>query len=131
MTRRRTKASPEFRNHLRRWDLDDALDRYYRRWLDARDRIVEKCIADVLGHAREHDARDFYAGIDRTTSPQSLLWSRPTEPFSFATFQEAVFRIMSAPVLPPVKPWLFKHRFEQLVREGIPAELIKRHFEIY
>lgn len=135
----KTRRDRSFHNPLRaRWRIDEAIQRYYARWLEARDRTVEKCIADILGHAREHHAVDFepapnvFAGIDRGTDSASLQWASKTmAPFSFETFREAIFRIMSAPIMPPVRPWLFRRRFEQLVAEGIPAALIRRHFEIY
>jgi hypothetical protein len=126
-------------------EIEELLESYYRRWLAAREARVEKCIADLLGHAREHTAIvevpprhamsttlvGAFAGIDRSVHPESLQWARPTEPFSFETFRTAFLRILAMPVLPPVKPWITRQRAEQLEADGVRRSLIETVFEVY
>lgn len=130
----------------RKWRLSIALERYLERWQRARAARVEKCIADILGHAREHTAivevpprhtmsmhvGDSFAGINRGVHPEPLQWARqPSEPFTLEQFKQAILSIFAAPVLPPVKPWISRQRAAQLVSEGISMRMLETVFEIY
>lgn len=129
-----------------RLTLEELTVRYYRRWLEAREARVEKCLADMLGHAREHTAIvevpprhamsqrlvSAFDGIDRSRCPESLQWAAATaEPFSLATFREAMLRMLAYEPPPPVKPWITEARARELQATGVSRTLIETVFEVY
>lgn len=132
--------------------LADRLWSYHARWMRAREAAFERWLADTLGHAREHRARDFeivevppghlmtssasaafgaWAGIDRSVAPASLLDVRP-EPITLEMIREGMRRLLEhRPSPPPFKPWLPRHRADELIRDGVSPVLIRECFQIY
>ncbi|HUS27569.1 MAG TPA: hypothetical protein VMZ53_03650 [Kofleriaceae bacterium] len=126
--------------------IGELLEDYLAKWQAVREARVVKCLADMLGHAREHTAivevpprhamsRSLcaYYGIDRTAHPESLAGWRSSnqEPFSIATFREAMVRLLAYEPPPPAKPWITRQRAAQLEAEGVRRSLIEAVFEIY
>lgn len=106
--------------------LEELTVRYHKRWQLAREGRIEKCLADILGHAREHEA---FAGIDRGVHPVSLQHLEP-QPFSLATLREAMIRSLAYTPPPPLKPWISSRRAAELEASGVRRQLIELVFAI-
>lgn len=140
---------------LPRKTLADRLWSYHAKWMRAREAAFERWVADMLGHAREHRAAEYsplaivevppghlmtsgaaaafgaWAGIDRSVAPTSWLNVKP-EPITLEMIREGMRRLLEhRPSPPPVKPWLPRHRADELIADGVSPALIREHFQIF
>lgn len=130
------------------------LERYVEKWMQAREAAFERWLADTLGHAREHRASEFaivevpprhlmtssaaagfaaWAGIDRSVAPESwATMQRTTKPITIEMIKEGMRRMLEyRPPPPVVKPWLPRHRAEELIAEGVSPALIIELFSLF
>lgn len=96
-----------------------ALVSYLAIWQWVREKIVTECVLDMLLHTRD----EVFTDIDRGIAAERLA-------FSVETFKAAAQRILNAPELPPVRPWIPRHRAELIAADGIPMALIESVFDI-